>query len=149
MFSYIQTGIHRIAVYSENSKQNTSLLSLKANEFKSIVWIGKRDFIFKGKVYDCNYISASNGKINLACNTDIVETNLKNSLASNFDNGAKNTPASKSMKNIFKILPFFKNTIEKTDFSASNFLSFDFSLYSKLIPPSADLSLNSPPPETV
>lgn len=147
VITYLETGFHRAVVSSDNSKKHSELLSLTAIEFKSIVWIGSRDFIFDGKVYDCDNISSAKGKINMFCQSDNVETNLKNSLASDFDNGTKNAPASKSMKDVFKVFPFFKNSISATTFSLTEFFSFHFQQGSKLLPQSADLSLNSPPPE--
>ena len=142
--NYIETGFHR-AEYSENVS-NSNLLSLTVNEFKSIAWIGEHDFVYDGKVYDCESVTASKGKINLMCNADNEETNLKNSMSSNFDNGSKNIPASKSMKEFFKVFPVFKNDpVSKVSSVVS--ASFNYSSFNNPVPKSVVLALNSPPPE--
>ncbi len=147
LLTYIETGFHRAIEYSELSNKNSELLSLSAKEFSSISWIGEHDFIFNGEVYDCAGISSSKGKINLQCHSDAEETNLKNFIGKNFDDGNKNVPLSKSMKGLFKIFPVFQNLVATTNFISTENFSFHYSQYGKQHPQSAEISLNSPPPE--
>jgi hypothetical protein len=149
LVNYVETGFHRAIEYADESSKNSDLLSLTTKEYKSIAWIGERDFVYNGNVYDCDGISAANGKINLSCHSDNEETNLKNSLSTNFDNGTKNAPASKSMKDFFKVFPVFQNDFVAKDFSSTSSFSFDYSVYNNQLPQSAVLSLNSPPPEFI
>jgi len=147
VFTYVQTGFHRAIEYADESEKNSQLLSLSAKEFTSITWIGTRDFIFNDKVYDCDGISAANGKINLQCHSDAEETNLKNSLADNFDNGTKNAPCSKPIKDFFKVFPVFQNLTAESNFTLQENSVFNYAHFSNQLPLSADLSLNSPPPK--
>lgn len=142
--NYIETGFHRAGYSAESS--NSNLLSLTVNEFKSIAWIGEHDFVYDGKVYDCESVSSSKGKINLVCNADNEETILKNAMSSNFDNGSKNIPVSKSMKEFFKVFPVFENSTA-TKISAEQSFSFNYSSFNNLVPKQVVLALNSPPPE--
>jgi hypothetical protein len=146
-FTYLETGFHRAIEYSAEPEKKSELLSLTGKEFSSIAWIGERDFIFNGNVYDCDGLSAAKGKINVRCHSDAEETNLKNSLADNFENGSKNVPVSKPIKDIFKVLPVFQHAPETNNFVLQLDFLFHYSPYSKQIPPSADLALNSPPPK--
>lgn len=146
-FTYLQVGLHRAVEYSKESQQPSETLILSGSEFASMAWVGERDFIFNGKVYDCEQISSANGKIHLVCHSDAEETNLKNSLADNLDNGEKNAPTSKPIKDFFKIFPVFQSLIESNELVFTANSIFHYSIYSKQVPASAELSLNSPPPK--
>jgi hypothetical protein len=144
--TYIETGFHRSVEYSTENTGDSELLSMTVYEFDSIVWIGERDFVYKTNVYDCESISSQNGKINLKCHSDSEETNLKNSVALNFDNGIKNIPTSKSVKEFFKVFPVFENSVAIIISFPYSF-SFDYCSHDNQLPRSVVLALNVPPPE--
>ncbi|HET6990912.1 MAG TPA: hypothetical protein VFJ43_06285 [Bacteroidia bacterium] len=147
VFNYAEIEFHRVFNKVSESEKNTQTFALNSAEFSSILWIGERDFVYNGNVYDCDKIASVNGRINVSCHSDNEETNLKNSLASNFDNGNKNVPASKPLKDLFKIFPVFQNLAETDHLISRENSSFDFSQFNSLLPQSVDLSLVSPPPE--
>ena len=102
-FAYVKTGVHRVC-FRENSGENQKLV-LDKKDFSSISWIGHTDFIYKGRVYDCEFIHAFKGKIMISCFADHEETAIKNSLADSFDPNAAKSSSAKDMLKFFPVFP--------------------------------------------
>lgn len=87
-FSAVQTIIHRAG---RMESETTVLLSLSKEEFKSIAWIGKTDFIFNGEVFDIRSVHTEGDRFVLNCEQDQAEgailTALKKHTASDQNPG--------------------------------------------------------------
>lgn len=142
--AFAKTGIHRVR--REIDRSELTKLVLSSDEFSTISWIGKADFIYNDHVYDCETIGASKGKIIISCYEDREETGLKNVLAEHIEKDSDSS-AAKTLKHTFKIFPVFpcseKPVIE-------NFNCSDAAL-GCITPDSAfsspDRDIASPPPD--
>lgn len=147
VIDYAQIGIHRIFEYADHSNKNAQQLQMNGDEFTSLLWVGERDFIFKGNVYDMDGVSSSKGKVTVSCHQDEEETNVKNSISDNFDNPSKNSAAPKSAKDLFKIFPVLP-CFEKLSFNVPEFSSsVNFNNFNTETPVSVVLEFISPPPQ--
>ena len=147
VIDYAQIGIHRIFEYADHSDKNVQQLEMTGTEFSSIFWIGERDFVFKGNVYDMDDVSSAKGKITVSCHQDREETSVKNSIADNFENSAKNSATPKTVKDIFKVFPVFqgleKISLVTVQHSSSRNFNNSFSDHAT----SVVLEFVSPPPQ--
>jgi hypothetical protein len=147
VIDYAQIGIHRIFEYADHSAKNVQQLQMSGNEFTSLFWVGERDFIFKGNVYDMDNVSATKGKVTVTCHQDEEETAVKNSIADNFENPSKNSAAPKTVKDVFKIFPVFpcfeKMCLNIPEHSSS----FNFKIHHTGTPVSVVLEFIVPPPQ--
>lgn len=145
--AYLQTGIHRMGNSVRKMDEHSEIISISNEEFESLVWVGKRDFIWNGHIYDLISLSKSGGKVNMTCAADKKEDSIRKNLAGNFEKGSSNIPASKSGNTLFKFLPlvaFVQNQFMPEQDSSSVFI-FDQNDCAAI--QSAAVSLNSPPPE--
>lgn len=142
-FAYVKTGIHRVC-FRENAEKMQKLI-LDSKDFSSISWIGRTDFIYKGRVYDCESIYAFKGKITVSCFADHEETAIKNSLADSFDpNAAKSSSSAKDILKFFPVFPLAEKIM------ISPVQSCDANSYAEIhnVPLSIlHREISSPPPE--
>ena len=102
--AFTQIGFHRIAEYAHSTEPATTL-SLSADEWKNVNWIGSRDFIYQGNVYDLDRVSVSDGMVHLKVSVDTDERNTIDRLS---DNDRDHKPSSApSLKDIFKSISEF------------------------------------------
>jgi hypothetical protein len=107
-FAYLETGIHRSCLRENEGEKQMLVLDGKA--FSSVSWIGRTDFIYNDKVYDCESIVVSHGKIIISCTSDKEETAIKNTLAGSFETNSKNSsPAAKNLLKFFPVFPLAEN----------------------------------------
>lgn len=107
--AFVETGYHRSNTEAVQKQEKAGIISLDPSEFSSIAWIGKRDFIWKGEVYDCVSIIRENDKVTIVCHLDTKEKKIKEQLARHFESEeGNNAPAQKKQsKSIFKVMPVF------------------------------------------
>lgn len=144
--AWLQTGYHRL--FSETEEQEESVsLNMTAQEFSSIAWIGNKDFIWQGKVYDFSSVSRTNGKITVHCFFDHTESNLRDSVSENIEKESDQATAPKPVKAkipIFPVFPIFSTT------TVIPLFSVDTVAYNDLQNPAFEapvFSLEIPPPE--
>jgi hypothetical protein len=143
MYVYLDTGIHRVM---EKEKKNTETLLLSVQEFRALTWIGKRDFIYNDKVYDCDRLEIADGKIRIGCHADKKETKFKNFLADEFRQSKDPLKARK--KELIKSILVFPFTSGQLIPFVQNESPLTFSTLSGILLP-AQTRLDSPPPELV
>ena len=147
MLFYAETAVHRYFEYKNEADRASTTFSLSKSEFASINWIGERDFVWKGKVYDSDGVSSVNGKIILRCHSDNKETEIRNEISDNV-NDSQPIANGKPLKEIFKFFPLFPVFTQPAVMPAdSNEAPTAFSSFSQH-PQSPAILLNSPPPET-
>lgn len=146
VLTYIGTGIHRMSTDAAKSEKKESLL-LTVSEFQSLVWVGKKDFIWKGKVYDCISSESVNKMIRLVCAVDKKESKLRENLGSHFSPNDKNSPVRKSQRFLFKSLPAVPFSSAQAEIASfySGISLFYSSVKGHFNSP--ELSRNTPPPE--
>jgi len=142
--TYVGAGLHRAF---ESEEKNTAQLVMSESEYASLAWVGHHDFIFNNTVYDFDGVVKSNGNVIVNCHSDNEETSLKNSLADNFDSGSKNPLGAKPVKELFKVFPVFpfETAFQMPSVQTNGTLLFSSNTTQPL--QSADIRLNSPPPE--
>jgi hypothetical protein len=144
VLSFAQTEIHRIS--REINKGELEKLVMNGDEFSSVAWIGKNDFIYKDQVYDCESMNSSNGKITISCYPDIKETTLKNVLGESFEKPFA-SPHQKTTKEAFKFFPVFPIN-ENISIAYYNSSNTDFQYQNGNNAFSApDRDIASPPPD--
>lgn len=149
LVSYIQIGIHRIHSQNETQDKSEQSLVLTAEEFSTLAWIGKRDFIWKGQAYDCISVVKEKSQVRILCELDHKESAMHRSLASHFENNKKNNTGSKSIRDIFKMLPVVPCSNNAVTILPS---SCDFiALYEaeNIALSSEAIFMNTPPPERI
>jgi hypothetical protein len=99
LIAFAQTSLHRISEYVHSSGTSATL-TLTTDEWAQVNWIGERDFVYNGNVYDMNSFSAVNGKVKVNVSVDAEERNTIDRLADN-DTHQKQTSLP-SLKDIFK-----------------------------------------------
>lgn len=142
LLTYAVTGIHRIEAYSER-EQNEKVLVMNSSEFRTLSWIGSRDFVWQGKVFDFDSVSIRNGKVEVTCNEDAKETELKNNLAQNVDQ-SKSSALLKQAFALLVVAPCDQHQLLFIPSVSSSFANTTLPV-GKIAP--AAISLNSPPPE--
>ena len=141
LLNYLQAGYHRIF-----EAENGELVSLTMTqpEYESLAWIGKKDFVYNGHVYDCAAVSRKDGKVIVSCYSDKEESSLRDSLAGTFNSREKNDAALKSSLFAFPVFPIFGSTVIVSSPSSDTIV---YNTSSAASPAEPLLSVAAPPPD--
>lgn len=142
VLGYMQTGFHRLFESEENEELVS--LSMTAPEFETLAWIGKKDFVYKGRVYDVHAVSRKDEKVTVTCYADNEETHLRDSMSGTFNNHEKNNQAVKSTFFAFPVFPVFGNVLLPSSPSTD---TVAYNTSTSASPAEPLLSVAAPPPD--
>lgn len=75
-YGSLSTALHRRANLKRQVRDEIITLTLSKAAFKSIVWVGEKDFIYEGELYDIESFAASDENYVLKCEKDDCESGI-------------------------------------------------------------------------